>query len=102
MMRSLLLRFAFRPNGRLRARMKAVSARSRTAAYAARGPLVAVHLRRTDKRTEFEDRGLSAGKQYEFRERGDAKLVVANIGLLLRFVESEALSIAGYFLMSDD
>jgi len=97
MLRSLLLRVAFRPNEALQERTGELVAAARLPSLHERGPMLALHVRRTDKRKDFRGRSVAAS----LSKVGTGQSV-SSFRSLVGWLEREAGAAASFFLMSDD
>lgn len=97
MLRSLLLRVAFRPNDALEQQTGELVAASRLGSLRERGPMVALHVRRTDKKMDFRGKGVES----HLAESGTGHSV-GNFQRLIGWLERTAGPASSFFLMSDD
>jgi hypothetical protein len=103
MFRSLLLRVAFKPNRRLRQGIDTLTTKAGVKEFAQSRTLVALHVRRTDKKIDFGNSGLGGAPPPQWSlSLSEGPTSVAAFRPLLDFVRQYTKASTGFFLLSDD
>eukprot|EP00928_Gymnodinium_smaydae_P016693 TRINITY_DN16302_c0_g1_i1.p1 TRINITY_DN16302_c0_g1~~TRINITY_DN16302_c0_g1_i1.p1 ORF type:complete len:485 (+),score=91.83 TRINITY_DN16302_c0_g1_i1:39-1493(+) len=106
MFRALLLRVVFKPNSALKRAIHAVERRAGLRELAKAGPVVAIHIRRTDKAKDFGDNSALQGRNSELYAAKSLNAFQASLttvsDVLLPWLEKSIGNLSGAFVMSDD